>query len=124
MVGWSVFATQAFGRPAHALDASWPVQAGPAFASRGTQVEQLSKEAQEVIARYTRDGTELLARYAALSSVLGVQPWATPAIEDYRLLAKVRRRPAIAKRWPDSHSGTLRRALLDLEGPACHMGRV
>jgi hypothetical protein len=54
------------------------------------QVEQLSKEAQEVITKYTQEGPELLARYAALSSVLGVQPWATPAIEDYQLLAKAR----------------------------------
>ncbi|GAB4819637.1 hypothetical protein N2152v2_006683 [Parachlorella kessleri] len=78
--------------PAKKLEAFWYAPPDPSlprvFISE-LKVGELSGEAQEVIARYTtQEGTDVLARYAALSSVLGMQPWPTPTRDDYQLLAK------------------------------------
>jgi hypothetical protein len=54
-------------------------------------VEELSREAQAVIAKYTGGAAApaLMGKYGLMSSLLGVQPWCTPTWEDYKLLAEV-----------------------------------
>lgn len=51
------------------------------------KVEELSKEAQTIIARYTRDAA-LVNKFSTLAGVTGIQPWETPTYEDYQTLAK------------------------------------
>jgi hypothetical protein len=56
------------------------------------QVAELSPAAQAVVRRYTSEGgmaPQLLGRYGLLAALVGVVPWSTPTLEDYRLLAQV-----------------------------------
>ncbi|KDD74808.1 DUF1338 hypothetical protein [Helicosporidium sp. ATCC 50920] len=51
-------------------------------------VEELSSKAQEVIARYTNEDASLMGSYGTVMGMMGCQPWPTPTLRDYELLAK------------------------------------
>ena len=60
------------------------------------QVDQLSPEAQAVIGKYCDGGAgagggsrQLMGRYGAMASLLGVTPWCLPTLEDFQLLSRV-----------------------------------
>lgn len=55
------------------------------------QVEELSPEAQAVVRKYAGAPTAaaLLGKYGPMSSLLGVQPWCTPSLDDWELLSQV-----------------------------------
>eukprot|EP00271_Cylindrocystis_brebissonii_P012365 TRINITY_DN3079_c0_g1_i1.p1 TRINITY_DN3079_c0_g1~~TRINITY_DN3079_c0_g1_i1.p1 ORF type:complete len:307 (+),score=41.04 TRINITY_DN3079_c0_g1_i1:361-1281(+) len=51
-------------------------------------VNELSKEAQTVIGKYTSEAGPSAASHAALSSVAGCLPWSLPSLADFKLLAR------------------------------------
>ncbi|KAL4451426.1 hypothetical protein ABPG77_009498 [Micractinium sp. CCAP 211/92] len=54
------------------------------------KVEELSPEAQAVVLKYAGGpaAAALLGKYGPMSSLLGVQPWCTPSLDDWELLSQ------------------------------------
>lgn len=83
----------AFDFPAKKLRAYWyspPDPDLPRIFISELKVEELSPEAQLVVRKYSGGpgAAALLGKYGAMSSLLGVQPWCTPSLEDWELLSK------------------------------------
>lgn len=73
------------------LNAYWfapPVAELPRVFISELQVEALPEGAQAIIRKYTKEASAS-SKHLFLSGALGVLPWRTPALEDYRRLAEV-----------------------------------
>ncbi|EFN52697.1 hypothetical protein CHLNCDRAFT_36784 [Chlorella variabilis] len=78
--------------PAKKLQAYWYSPPDPELprTASAMQVGELSPAAQAVIQKYVGGAAapSLLGKYGLMSALLGVQPWYTPTLEDYELLAQ------------------------------------